>query len=132
MKRAGEVGIQVFGPNAFDVRDVELTVQPSGDGLLKISTSVVDEKKRTWAPTLIEANVTVGSAQPAANGRCEASVKVTSAREQFLDETKYTAPVEGARVRILTDPAMGQLEVRFETPKGEGSFWTTMRRQGAR
>ena len=44
MKRTGEVGERIFGPNAFDVRTVELTLQPSGEGLLKITTEVVDAK----------------------------------------------------------------------------------------
>ena len=35
MKRTSEVGERIFGPNAFDVRTVELTLQPSGEGLLK-------------------------------------------------------------------------------------------------
>src|SRR3954466_8954068 len=52
MKRASEVGTQVFGPNSFDIRNVELTLEPSGDGVLKISTSVLDQKGKTWAPTV--------------------------------------------------------------------------------
>ena len=129
MKRASQAGIQVFGPDAFDVRDVELTMQPSGDGLLKISTSVVDAKKRTWAPTLIEANVTLGASEPTAAGRCQITVKVNSAQEQYLDETKYQAPIEGAEVRLLLDAGAKEMDLRFETPNGEGSFWTTVRRQ---
>ena len=66
MKRASEVGIQVFGPNAFDVRDVELTLQPSGEGVLKISTSVLDQKGKTWAPTLIEARMSARLVQMSA------------------------------------------------------------------
>ena len=132
MKRASEVGAQVFGPNAFDVRDVDLTLEPSGDGVLKIATSVLDQKGKTWAPTLIEAKVMVAARQtlqvsPA--GKCEPVVAVASVEESYLDDTNYRAPLTGSRVLLLTDPAAKQLEVRFETPKGEGSFWSTLSRQ---
>jgi hypothetical protein len=129
MRRTSDVGVQVFGPNAFDVRDVELTIQPSGEGVLKISTSVVDQKAKTWAPTLVEAKIMVGAGKSTPAGRCEPAVTVTSAQEQFLDQTQYTAPLDGSRVVLLTGPAANQVDVRWETPKGEGSFWTTVRRQ---
>jgi hypothetical protein len=132
MRRVSEFNAQVFGGNAFDVRDVEFALQPSGEGIVRISTSVVDDKKRTWAPTRIEANVIVNGAEPAAGGRCEPMVKVTSAQEQFLDETKYEAPIVGARIELLADPALSQLELRYEPPGGNGTFWTTMRRQTGR
>jgi hypothetical protein len=128
MKRAGEVGTQVFGPNAFDIRDVGLTLEPSGEGVLKISTSVLDQKGKTWAPTLIEAKVTVAVPQAATAGRCEPVVTVASVEERYLDDTNYQTPLTGSRVMMVTDPAAKQLEVRFETPKGEGSFWSTLMR----
>ena len=129
MKRASEVGTLVFGPDAFDIRDVDLTLEPSGDGVLKISTSVLDQKGKTWAPTLIEAKLTVAATQAAGltagGGRCEPVVTVTSVNERYLDDTNYQTPLTGSRVTIIADPAK-QLEVRFETPKGEGSFWSTL------
>jgi hypothetical protein len=132
MKRGSEVGAQVFGPNSFDMRDVDLTLDASGNGALKIKTSVLDQKGKAWAPTQIEAKITVGStATPQTGGRCEPAVMVTSAEERFLDETGYQAPLPGANVTLLTDPAGKQLELRFEPPKGEGAFWTTMRRAAA-
>jgi hypothetical protein len=129
MKRSSEIGTQVFGPNAFDVRDVELTLQPSGEGLLKITTSVVDAKKRTWAPTAIEAKLMLGAAELNPVGRCAVAVKVTGAEEVFLDETKYRSTLEGAEVRLLMDQPGKQFELRFETPEGDGSFWSTLTRQ---
>jgi len=132
MKRASEAGTQVFGPNSFDVRDVDLTLEPSGTGVLKISTSVLDQKGKTWAPTLIEAKVTVATPKTSAAGRCEPVVTVASVEERYLDETNYQTPLTGSRVMMVTDPAGKQLEVRFETPKGEGSFWSTLTRQAAR
>ncbi len=135
MKRASEVGTQVFGPNASDVRNVELTLQPSGEGVLKISTSVLDQKGKTWAPTLIEAKVTVAAPQAAVQtsaGRCEPVVTVGGVEERYLDETGYRTPLSGAHVRMVANPAAKQLEVRFETAKGEGSFWSTLMRQAPR
>ena len=33
---------------------------------------------------------------------------------------------------MVTDPGAKQIEVRFETPRGEGSFWSTLTRQASR
>jgi hypothetical protein len=134
MKRASEVGTQVFGPNAFDIRNVDLTLEPTGEGLLKISTSVLDQKGKTWAPTLIEAKVTVAAPQGVqvpGTGKCEPAVTVAGVEERYLDDTNYRASLEGSRVMMAIDPAGKQLEVRFETPKGAGSFWSTLARQAA-
>jgi hypothetical protein len=129
MKRASEAGAQVFGDNAFDIRNVELTLDPSGHGVLKISTSVLDQKGKTWAPTVIEAKVTVAAPQSSAAGRCEPAVTVVSTEERYLDETNYRTALDGSRVIIVTDPPPAkQIDVRFETPKGEGSFWSTLTR----
>ena len=134
MKRASEVGTQVFGPNAFDIRNVELTLEPSGEGVLKISTSVLDQKGKTWAPTVIEAKVMVAAPQTAqtpGTGKCEPAVTVAGVEERYLDDTNYHTSLDGSRVMIAADPAAKQLEVRFETPKGAGSFWSTLVRQPA-
>ena len=136
MKRASEVGTQVFGPNALDIRDVDLTLEPSGEGVLKISTSVLDQKGKTWAPTLIEAKVRVApprtASQTSGAGRCEPTVTVSSVEERYLDDTNYHTPLPGSRVMILTDPAAKQVEVRFEPPNAGGSFWSTLMRQTPR
>ena len=131
LKRGGDTGAEVFGPNASDVRDVELTLDASGNGTVKISTSVVDLKGKTWAPTQVEAKIALGAVTTTSNGRCELAVTVASAEERYLDQTQYQAPIAGVRVMMLLDPPARQLEVRFETPKGPGSFWTTVRRQAA-
>jgi hypothetical protein len=133
MKRASEVGIQVFGPNAFDIRDVELTLDASGQGVLKISTSVLDQKGKSWAPTVIESKITVAAPHTSsAAGKCEPVVTVAGTEERYLDGTNYRTTLAGARVAILTDPAAKQVEVRFEPPRGEGSFWSTLTRPAAR
>jgi hypothetical protein len=130
MRRSSEVGVAVFGENAFDIRDVELTLQASGAGVLKITTSVLDEKGRTQAPAQVEAQLTVGPSATATAGRCEPEVTVTGAEERYLDATKFTAPLAGADARLLVGPKAGEVELRFQTPQGAGSFWTTLRRQG--
>ena len=132
IKRASEVGTQVFGPNAFDIRNVELTLEPSGEGVLEISTSVLDQKGKAWAPTIIESKVTVAARQTPSVGKCEPVVTVTSTEERYPDDTNYHTTLDGSRVMMMTDPAAKQIEVRFETPKGEGSFWSTLKRQAAR
>jgi hypothetical protein len=129
MKRTSEVGERVFGANAFDVRTVELTLQPSGEGLLRIGTEVIDAKGRKWAPMMTEAKLLVGGPQATASmpGKTELAVKVTGAEEQYLDETKYRSPVNGLRVMMIAAAAGKEIELRFETPNGAGSFWTTLR-----
>jgi hypothetical protein len=131
MKRASDVGTQVFGPNAFDIKDVELTLESSGEGVLKISTSVLDQKGKSWAPTIIELKLMVGAPPTSAAGKCEPVVTVVSTEERYLDETNYHTTLDGSRVMIATDPTAKQIEVRFEPPKGEGSFWSTLTRQVA-
>src|SRR5437762_12691736 len=133
MKRASDLSNQVFGPDALDIRDVELTLESSGDGVLKIASSVVDQKAKTWAPTLIEANIAVAAPrtalQMAGAVRCDPAVTVASVEQRYLDDTNYHTALTGSRVMMITDPAAKQIEVRFETPKGEGSFWSTLVRQ---
>ena len=132
MKRASEIGTQVFGPNAFDIRNVELTLEPSGEGVLKISTSVLDQKGKAWAPTLVEAKLALTAPQTSTAGRCEPVVTVASVEERFLDETNYQTPLTGSHVTMVTDPAGKQIDVRFEPPRGDGSFWSTLLRQAPR
>jgi len=131
LKRGGDESTAVFGPNASDVRDVELTLDASGSGVLKITTSVLDQKGKTWAPTQVEAKIALGMVTTTSNNRCDVAVTVASAEERYLDQTQYQAPIAGARVMMLVDPLARQLDLRFETVKGPGSFWTTVRRQVA-
>lgn len=131
LKRGGDESTAVFGPNASDVRDVELTLDASGSGVLKITTSVLDQKGKTWAPTQVEAKVALGVATSSNTNRCELAVTVSGAEERYLDQTQYQASLAGAGVVMLFDPTTRQLDVRFEPPKGSGSFWTTVRRQTA-
>ena len=131
LKRGGDESTAVFGPNASDVRDVDLTLDASGSGVLKITTSVLDQKGKTWAPTEVEVKVALGAATPTNTNRCELAVTVAGAEERYLDQTQYQAPLAGIRVAMLLDATGRQLDVRFETPKGSGSFWTTLRRPGA-
>jgi hypothetical protein len=132
MKRASEVGAKVFGADSYDIRNIDLTLEPSGEGVLKIATSVLDQKGKTWAPTLIEAKLMVGAPKATGTGRCEPAVSVSSIEEQYLDQTNYRTPLPGSRVVLVADTSGKQLEMRFETPKGEGSFWSTLTRQAPR
>ena len=71
LKRGGDESTAVFGPNASDVRDVELTLDASGSGVLKITTSVLDQKGKTWAPTQVEAKIALGMVTTTSNNRCD-------------------------------------------------------------
>src|SRR5438874_1897485 len=55
--RASDLDVRVFGAGAADVRNVDLTLQPSGEGVLKISKSVIGRTGRKYAPSIIEAKL---------------------------------------------------------------------------
>ena len=131
--RATALDIQAFGPNAYEVRNVELTLRPTGDGVLKVSKAVVDQKGRRHSPSVIEAKVVIGSPQTSVTGRIEPIVKVTSAEERYLDASGDHWARDGSRVTIsvarLED---NQMELRLDTPNGSESFGETLTRQRAR
>ena len=52
------------------------------------------------------------------------------AEERYLDGGRERWPVDGARVSItVIDPASGELEFRFDTKDGRGSFGTGLKRR---
>jgi hypothetical protein len=122
----------VWGPNAKSVRTVELQIQPSGEGLLKVVKRVVDAKGRTVAAStsVEEAKVTIGGSRPTISTRVEHDVTVQSAVRTYPDEPLHRWELTGLRVQIatFTDADDDALEVRVETPEGRGSFWETLRR----
>jgi hypothetical protein len=132
MERTGALDVEVFGVHASDVRNVDLTLQPSGEGVLKVSTSVVDRNGRKWAPSLLEAKLRVGPpAAAASGGRIQPTVTVLSAEMRYLDGAGDRYPRDGSRVTITTDSTLAELDLRLDTAMGDGSFWTTLKRQRA-
>jgi hypothetical protein len=120
----------VWGSNAKSVRTVELQIQPSGEGVLKVMKQVVDAKGRTVpaSTSIEEATLTIGGSRPTISTRIEHDVTVQSAVRTYPDDPVDRWELDGLRVQIVTfaDPGNDTLEVRVETPEGRGSFWETL------
>jgi hypothetical protein len=135
MKLTSDFDKSVWGDNASAVRTLELTVRPSGEGTLRLTKKVVDGKGRvvpasTW---IEEAQLQLGGASPGIASRIEHETTVVKGVRLFPDDPDYRWPLDGLRVKLVTfqDGDHNSIEVRYDTPEGTGSFWETLRRQGA-
>jgi hypothetical protein len=109
---------------------VSLSVQPSGGGALKVSTAVVDRKGRQYAPTVIEATLKIGDPIRDAFGKLAPSVTIVAAEERYLDGSRDHWTIEGSRASMaISNPRARELEFRFDTRDGGGSFGTTLKRR---
>ncbi len=134
MKLTSDFDKSVWGEGASSVRQVELVVRPSGEATLKVTKRVVDAKARTLpASTWVEeAQLKVGGSTPGSGPRIEHETAVVSAVRLFPDEKDYRWELTGLRVKVVTfSDGDGTLEIRYDTPEGPGSFWETLRREGA-
>ena len=124
----------VWGKDAKSTRTVELTVQPTGQGKLKITRRVVDAKGRAvpGSTSIEEAAIEIGGSRNTISTRIEHDVKVMSAVRTYPDDPGQKWDLSGLKVEVVTfqDGDGSSLEVRFDTPEGGGSFWETLRRQG--
>ena len=131
--RSTELDDRVFGPGAVDVRNVSLTIQPSGQATFTLSKAVVGRNGRRYAPSIIEATLTIGDPVNSTMGRLAPTVTVGKAEERYLDGDRERWPIEGARVSItIADPADAHLEFRFDTKDGRDSFGTGLKRGQAK
>jgi hypothetical protein len=131
MERDGSLDEEVFGPRASDVRNVELAVQPSGEAALQICSAVVDAHGKTFAPTLFEAKLSLKPPVAVASGAIQPVVSVNSVDERYLDSGAEWAR-QGYRVSLTARPhgvKIDSLVLQFDTPRGDGSFWTTLVRE---
>ena len=127
----------VYGPRARSIRVVEMTIQPSGEGVLTITNSVRNAAVRVVAGTrqIDEARFTIGDVERPSGMPPRYLTRVVHAERRYPDDAK-SPPFElnGAKVFLyLPDGKSGSIEVRFEPPEGTGSFWETVRKvAGAR
>jgi hypothetical protein len=129
-ERASPVDEEVFGPGAVDVRNVSLTLEPTGEGHLQISTSVVDRGGHLHVPSIVDVKFAASGPLTPAPGGDQPAIKIISAEERFLEGAGERFPMEDVRVTMtLPSPAKGTLELSFDTRDGRGAFGTTMRRQ---
>lgn len=121
----------VWGPNASSVRTVELDIRPSGQSVLTVTTRVMDAKGRVvrGSTAVEEAQLLVGAAGEPSVAGTEHAVKVVGAERRYPDDPASKWPLEGLRVRVLTRDGSADLEIRYDTPEGRGSFWETLVRE---
>jgi hypothetical protein len=122
--------VRVFGPGAFDVRNVTLTIRPSGEGTLNISTAVVGRNGRRYAPSAVEAKLTIGDPVTSSLDHLSPTLTVVSAEERYLDGSHERWTIDGARASIIViDPTATEIEFRYDTKDGRGSFGLALKRQ---
>jgi hypothetical protein len=135
MKLTSDFDTSVWGAGATSVRTVELDVRNSGDATLRVIKKVVDARGQTVpASTWVEeAQLTIGGASDGTATRVEHETTVVNAVRLFPDDKDYRWTIDGLRVKVVTfeDGDGGTLEIRYDTPDGRGSFWETLRREGA-
>jgi hypothetical protein len=128
--RATALDAEVFGPGAFDVRNVTLVIQPSGEGDLQVHTWVVGGKGRTFAPSVIEVRLRIAEPVASAVNHIQPAVSVISADERYLDGAHEHWAIEGARITLtLTGLTSMELNLQFDTQNGRGGFGTSLTRR---
>jgi hypothetical protein len=127
-----ELDQTVWGPGASKVRNVELALEPDGDGVLIVRKSVVDARGKTkqFSSTVVEARLHVEAPTDPKAEPVLPKVTVLSAEERYLDGSGEKVTIEGLKVSLHTlSLSSGQLNVRFDPPQGTGSFGETLQRE---
>jgi hypothetical protein len=126
--------VSVYGSGARSVRSVSMTLEPSGDGVFRVTNSVRDRRGRLVAATqeIEEVTFSVGDLVEDPGRQPHYSTRIVKAERRFADEPASASPRDGVKLGIYARDTPGTIEVRFDTPEGTGSFWETLRRAGAR
>lgn len=126
--------VSVWGKGASSVRIVDMTVKASGEATVTVTRKVADARNRTVpGSTAIEhADVVVGESREALAGRREYDLKVVKAERRYPDIAGSVWSLDGLKVKLTVSGSTPQsMEIRFDTPEGDGSFWETLRRAAA-
>jgi hypothetical protein len=129
-----DLHVSVYGPGARSVRSVAMTIEPSGHGVFRVTSSVRDRRGRLVAGTqeIQELAFTVGDLVQEPGRQPHYATRVLKAGRRFADEPASAFPRDGVTLGIYARDTPGTIEVRFDTPEGAGSFWETLRRTGTR
>ena len=125
----------VYGDGARSVRTVTMTIQPSGDGVLRVESSVRDRRGHVVAGTQETQEITfsVGTLDEEPGRPAHYVTHVAKAERRFADDPSSAFPRDGVTVAIYpSDGKPGTLEVRFDTPEGTGSFWEMLSKRPPR
>jgi hypothetical protein len=131
---SGDFDRQVWGPNAKSVRTVELTLQSSGAGTVRVTRRVVNAGGATirGSVSIEEAEFTLAGPGETVGTRVPFETKITKAERRYPDTPNDRWPVDGFQLKLV--PFEGdttRLEMRWDTPEGPGSFWETLVRAAA-
>jgi hypothetical protein len=121
----------VYGSGAKSVRSVTMTIKPSGDGVFQVTNSVRDRQGRVVAGTqeIQDVTFTVGDLVQEPGRPPHYTTRVSHAERRFTDDPKSAFARDGVTLAIYRkDDKAGEIEIRFDTPEGTGSFWETLRR----
>ena len=124
--------VSVWGPDASSLRKVQLTIQPSGDGTIKVTRSVIDGHGRTKPATVSveEAQLHVRMPETVDASRIEPVVEVLKPQRRYLDDPANRWPLDGLVVKLIaTDLDHDRINLQFDLPDGRGSFGETLVRQ---
>ena len=130
-----DLDISVWGRHASYRRDVDLAIEPSGEGVLTVRTAVVDRRGRTKPGSLSieEARIRVAVPDQTQEGMMQPSVTVLSAERRYPDDPSYRWPLEGLVVKVSTVASdANRINMRFDTAEGRGSFGESLIRQRPR
>lgn len=125
----------VYGPNARSVRQVTLTIRPSGDGTFTVTNSVRDRTGKTVPGTreINEVTFTIGDLKREPGAQPRYTSQIVKAERRYPDDPQSTFPLDGAKLELFApEGKTGALEIRFDTPEGRGSFWETLRRNASK
>ena len=121
----------VYGRGARSVRVVTITIQPSGDGVFTVRSSVHDARGRvvTGTEEIEDVRFAVGDLVEEPGRQPHYTSRIVRAERRFADDPASAFARDGVKLALyVKEGATGTLEVRFDTPEGTGSFWETVRR----
>ncbi len=124
-----DLDVSVWGRNVSYRRDVDLAIEPSGEGILTVRTAVVDSRGRAKpaSVSIEEARIRLEMPAQVGEGRMDPEVTVLSAERRYPDDPEYRPSLDGLVVKVSTvagDPT--RINIRLDTPEGRGSFGETL------
>jgi len=128
VRLVSDLDVSVWGPNASSVRKVEMTINPSLEGVITVTRSVVDARGRTkpHSVSIEEAHLALRAPERLDPNRVEPIVEVTQPERRYPDDNDRW-PLDGLVVKLIgTDLEHDRLNLRFDLPDGRGSFGETL------
>ena len=108
-----------------------MTIQPSGDGVFTVRSSVRDARGRvvTGTEEIEDVRFAVGDLVEEPGRQPHYTSRIVHAERRFADDPASAFARDGVKLALyVQEGKTGTLEVRFDTPEGTGSFWETVRR----